>query len=194
MLRSRQPQMSGARDPLTVNIPGPAGKLEATLTHADAGNGQFAVLCHPHPLYGGNMHDAVLAVLESALVASGRSCLRFNFRGAGLSDGDYSGGEGEAADLEAAIAWLEAEHHPASLVLGGYSFGAHVVWRCLDAARPERVLLIAPPVGLMDFSARTPSAPVDVFSGDDDDYVDLAALASLEGAVTHVIEGANHFF
>jgi alpha/beta superfamily hydrolase len=177
-----------------MDIPGPAGALEAQLDRSDSDGGAFAVLCHPHPQYGGSMHDAVLATLAGALLDAGVSCLRFNFRGVGNSEGRSSGGSAEAEDLLAAAAWLRAEHSPERLWLGGYSFGASMVWQAAAAINPERLLLIAPPVGAMPFAEQSLNADIDVFAGDRDDYVDFAQLDRLRGARVHQLAGADHFF
>ena len=178
-----------------MHIPGPAGALVARFDAAAEPGRASAVLCHPHPLYGGTLEDAVLDCLAQVLLANGVDCLRFNFRGAGGSEGSHDHGHGEVEDLLAAIAWLQTEHGADHLWLGGYSFGANVVWQSLDRApAPERVLLVAPPVGMMDFPPRRVGCPVDVFIGDADDFADLDALAAWEGVTSHVIAGANHFF
>jgi uncharacterized protein len=181
-----------------VNIPGPAGALQAQLTistrTASAPAAPWAILCHPHPQYGGNMHDMVLASLEAALLAAGVSCLRFNFRGVGGSEGAYGGGAGEVEDLVAVVNWLQREHSPTQLWLGGYSFGAFVVWQAISRLDPARVLLVAPPVGMMSFEPLAATAAVDIFAGDQDDFVDLQQLASLRGTRQHLLPGADHFF
>jgi len=178
-----------------LNIPSPAGSLEAWLERPATPSGTCAVLCHPHPLYGGNMHDGVLDCLAGALLGAGVTCLRFNFRGVGASTGSYAGGDGEIDDLLAAIDWVNASERPGALWLGGYSFGAHVVWESLaSGAAPERVLLVAPPVGRIPFTNRQPGCRVDVFAGDRDEFVDQAVLAGWEGVDTHLIAGADHFF
>jgi len=177
-----------------MHIPGPSGVLEAELTTTADASGCFAVLCHPHPLYGGSMDDDVVGALEAVLLATGVACLRFNFRGVGESEGGYDGGAGELDDLFAVVAWLRAEHAPPHLWLGGYSFGASVVWRGLAELHPDRALLIAPPTRVMDFGSADPAVPVDAFFGSEDDYVDPEALASRVNVRGHVIDGANHFF
>jgi alpha/beta superfamily hydrolase len=190
-----------------VNIPSPAGVLQADLQRppaldgaaesgiAQAPTGTVAVLCHPHPLYGGNMHDAVLDCLASALLAAGVTCLRFNFRGVGASSGRHDGGAGEVDDLLAAIAWLVASEQPQHLWLGGYSFGSHVVWESLGrGSAPDRLLLVAPPVGRMPFASRHLDCPADVFAGDADEFADQALLATWAGINLHLIKGADHFF
>ncbi len=178
-----------------MDIPGPAGALEACLDVASGPVRAHAVLCHPHPLYGGTMNDAVLDCLAQTLLASGVSCLRFNFRGVGNSEGRYDGNGGEIEDLRAAVGWLQSEHSPSQLWLGGYSFGANVVWQSLTSLpEPDRVLLVAPPVGSMAFPELHLSCPVDIFIGDADEFARQDVLAAWQGIRSHVIVGANHFF
>ena len=180
---------------MSIQIPGPAGPLEAMLTHAPANNNSYAVLCHPHPQFGGTMHDAVLDIAQRALLATGTHCLRFNFRGVGASAGVHDTGKGEADDVSAAVGWVREEHAPTQMILAGYSFGAAMAWQALDRIEePDQVILIAPPVGLMALPQRSPQCPVDVVAGDADQYLDAAALAAWQGITPHIIEGANHFF
>ncbi len=180
---------------MNVDIPGPAGALEAHLVITAEAPSTFAILCHPHPQYGGNMFDAVLDVLAEACQRRGVATLRFNFRGVGASDGEFDNGDGEAADLRAVVSWLHAQHDVKELWLGGYSFGANVVWKVLPLIdAPQRVLLVAPPVGFMEFDNYRPPCPVDVFAGDADEFIDNEALAGWQDVESHVITGANHFF
>ena len=108
---------------MQVQFPGPSGSLEGEIIEALDADGSFAVLCHPHPQYGGNMDDEVLDICSQVFVQHGVSVLKFNFRGVGASDGSYSGGHAETEDLLAAVDWLRQAHSPESLWLGGYSFG-----------------------------------------------------------------------
>ena len=180
---------------MQVQFPGPCGALEGEIIPAPAASGRFAVLCHPHPQYGGNMTDAVLDVCAEVLAEHGVNVLKFNFRGVGKSAGSYSEGHAETADLVAAVDWLRQTNAIKSMWLAGYSFGANMVWRALDEVHPlERVLLIAPPVGHMEFTPRELSCPVEVFVGDADSFVDLGALNSWAGVRSHIIPGADHFF
>jgi alpha/beta superfamily hydrolase len=180
---------------MRVDVPGPAGILQAELSESAPVNGRYAVLCHPHPQYGGSMHDTVLDILARVFESHGVACLRFNFRGVGASTGSHDGNGGEVDDLLAAIDWLNAEHAPEGLTLAGYSFGANMIWRALDSLdTPQRVVLVAPPVGLMEFAPRELGCPVDVFVGDVDEFVDARALAAWEGVRIHTIPGADHFF
>lgn len=178
-----------------MKIPGPAGSLEAHYREGSARPPLLAVLCHPHPQYGGRMDDAVLGVLARVLDDAGASVLRFNFRGVGASEGRFDGGAGETDDLLAAAAWLRARHPDGALWAGGYSFGAWVTWRALgQGLAAARAVLLAPPVGPMEFAALASDLPVDVVSGDADDFIDPAALARWPGIRHHTVDGADHFF
>lgn len=180
-----------------TTISGPAGALEARV---EAGGGdRWAILCHPHPLYGGSMHDAVLDTVAAVLAEQDIGRVRFNFRGVGASDGHYDEGRGEAEDLVAVRDWLAAEHAPEELWLGGYSFGSSVVWRA-RARIPEarRTMLIAPPVGAMDFAAPDDAlaAQVTIVAGTEDAFVDLAVLRQWSAGRCEIrtVDGADHFF
>ncbi|MBX3706160.1 MAG: alpha/beta hydrolase [Pseudomonadales bacterium] len=178
-----------------MRIPSSQGHLEARLDRPTEPAGIAAVLCHPHPLYGGSLHDGVLDHAARALLGCGVSCLRFNFRGVGASDGRFDGGDGETDDLMDAVAWLRANETPRQLWLAGYSFGAHVVWQALGrGGEADRVLLVAPPVGRMAFAVRRLACPVDVFAGDADEFIDQQALAAWDGVNVHLLAGADHFF
>ena len=175
-------------------IPGPAGALEALLRTPVVPGSNLAILCHPHPLYGGSLHDAVLRLVGQTLDEFGMNFLKFNFRGVGASEGDFDSGRGEAEDLLAVVDWARGQGVK-SLWLGGYSFGAHVVCKALpQVPDAERVLLVAPPTAAMVISEPATSCTVDVFAGERDDFVDLDNLGDWHDARIHVIAGADHFF
>ena len=175
-------------------IDGPAGRLEAVLEKPIEPGSTVAILCHPHPLYGGSLHDAVLGLVTEALADAGVNSLRFNFRGVGESQGSFDEGRGEVDDLLAVIGWAQGEGAGA-IWLAGYSFGAHIVCRALaQAPEPARLLLVAPPTAVMEVAMPSPPCPLDVFVGDGDEYVDQTALSHWPGAQTHLIAGADHFF
>ena len=180
-----------------MEVQGPAGALELKLDDPPSPDGRIAVLCHPHPQYGGNMDDGVLQCLVDALVGVGIGCLRFNFRGVGRSAGSTGDGAGELDDLCAVIDWLNSTRPARSVWLGGYSFGANIAWRGLARGiDAERLLLLAPPIGTMDF-AELDSCKVDVFAGDADQYIDhklLDAFVASTQITLHVLAGADHFF
>ncbi len=182
-----------------VTIPGPAGAIEASIGDGADPEGAIALLCHPHPQYGGTMHDAVLDTAEKALAPAIRASLRFNFRGVGGSDGAFDGGDGEVDDVAAAADYLSSEFPGARLWLVGYSFGAAMVWRARTRLDAERIVLIAPPMGAMKFdsdSART--TRIDAVYGDADEFIDADATkawsASQPNAHLHIIPGCDHFF
>ena len=177
-----------------MEIPGPAGPLQAQHDSASNPAGITAVLCHPHPQYGGSMYDGVLQTAAEVLLANGVDCLRFNFRGVGGSAGHYDNGEGEAADLLAVADWVRANYPDHLQWWLGYSFGAAMVWRALQTQQPVRAVLIAPPVGMLDFSGTEVDVPIDAIAGDRDDFVDTSKLNTLPGVTAHIIPGADHFF
>lgn len=179
----------------SLTIEGSAGSLEATLTGNEGEPAShLAVLCHPHPLYGGSMDDFVLGILADALIRRGVTVLRFNFRGAGASEGTYDGAGGEVEDLRAVLNWVRGNHAEPGLLLGGYSFGAAVASEALAESGACHAFLIAPPVGNLATNEPDGSIPVDVFAGDQDAFIDHAALARWGQARIHLIDGADHFF
>jgi alpha/beta superfamily hydrolase len=188
-----------------VTIPGIDGgpSLEGML-RAPPGALRAVVLCHPHPLYGGTMHSAVVLaiakMLASAMPAESAS-LRFNFRGVGASGGVYEGGRGEPDDARAAIRYLRERCPGSKTSVCGYSFGS---WVGLRAAAleggVERVALVAPAVRIFDFvtsDAQAFSGRLAIFAGTEDEFCapdEAAELARSLGASLHMFEGADHFF
>ena len=177
-----------------LSIPGPCGVLDAELSRCTSENAGLAVLCHPHPLYGGSRHDAVLACAAGVLEALDFDVLRFDFRGVGRSAGSIQGDGSEVDDLLAVVDWARQELKPPTLWVGGYSFGAAIAWRACRSVSVDRLLLIAPPVGRMDFEQYEPGIPVHAFVGGLDDFVDPSALAQLPGVRVVTLPGADHFF
>ncbi len=165
---------------VTFLLPGPAGALEVTTSPADAGSDAVrgvAVICHPHPLHGGTMHNKVVTIVERSLRELGLACVRFNFRGVGHSAGSHDEGRGEADDLAAVVAWARAASPGDALWLAGFSFGSYIT---LAAAKPldaAALISIAPPVGRWDFeSIELPDCPWLVVQGEEDEIVDPAAV------------------
>ena len=190
--------------PRDVSIEGPEGMLEGVLLIAERDSGKAAVLCHPHPNFGGSMHDVVLDVLSGVLLSHGIHCLRFNFRGVGASAGGYDGGTGESEDTLAAVRWLNDELTPEGLWLAGYSFGAMTAWRASAPAQAqdiplEQIVLVAP-VARMGLDKHSGAdIPLCVAVGDCDEFTDAQALTPWTESLaneTKLIEivGANHFF
>jgi uncharacterized protein len=109
-------------------LDGPAGKLEALLEEPeDRSPDEAALLCHPHPLYGGTMHNKVVYRAARALRRRGSVVLRFNFRGVNRSQGLHAEGVGEVEDARAALGWLRERYPDLPYALAGFSFGARVV-------------------------------------------------------------------
>jgi alpha/beta superfamily hydrolase len=131
-------------------IDGPAGRLEALLNGGSADATHAAVVCHPHPMFGGTLHNKVVFHTMKALNHFGFPVLRFNFRGAGLSEGEHAHGAGEVEDVRAALDWIEGEYS-LPIVFAGFSFGAAVGMR---AACPDPRVTALIGLGL-------PATPVD---------------------------------
>lgn len=128
-------------------IDGPGGQLELKVSYPQSPETiPYAVICHPHPLYGGNMDNKVVYTLAKTLNALGIGVIRFNFRGVGKSTGEYADGEGEIQDLQAVTAWLHTEYAPRQLWLAGYSFGGYIALRAQQLLKAERLILVAPAV------------------------------------------------
>lgn len=192
-------------------LDGPAGRLEALL-NAGAENATYAALvCHPHPLFGGTLHNKVVFHTMKALNRFGFPVLRFNFRGTGLSQGEYDHGVGEVEDVRAGLDWLEAEFH-LPLIFAGFSFGAAVGLRaaCTDGRVRAAIgvgIPVAPEIAdtgedprVYDFDfLRDCTKPKLFVSGARDRFGPRARLEALMASVPEpkklvVIEGADHFF
>lgn len=186
-------------------LDGPAGRLEALLNQGTEGASQAALVCHPHPLYGGTFHNKVVFHAMKALNSFGYPVLRFNFRGVGMSQGTHDNGLGEVDDVRAALAWLDAEFN-LPIVLAGFSFGAAVGLRaaCPDA-RVDAVIGLGIPVlpadeREYDFNfLRTCNKPKLLVSGTRDEFGPRARLEQLVQTLPQpkklvLIEAADHFF
>jgi uncharacterized protein len=111
-------------------LPGPAGRLEAVLEEPDEGEpGEAALVCHPHPQYGGTMHNKVVYRMARGLRRAQAAVLRFNYRGVNLSEGEYAYGEGELEDARAALLYLRRQYPDLPSTLAGFSFGARIALR-----------------------------------------------------------------
>ena len=125
-------------------IEGPGGQLEAILEEPEEGNPREACLvCHPHPLYGGTMHNKVVHRIARGLRTSGSVVLRFNFRGVGRSAGKHDEGRGEVEDARAALDWLRLRYPEIPYALAGFSFGSRVIFRlgcALKNPNPARLI------------------------------------------------------
>jgi uncharacterized protein len=186
-------------------LDGPAGRLEALLNTGTENATHAAVVCHPHPLFGGTLHNKVVFNAMKALNGFGFPVLRFNFRGTGLSEGVHDKGHGEEDDVRTALDWLDHEFH-LPLIFCGFSFGAAVGLSvaCPDA-RAKAVIGLGTPVAPVDgrayeFSCLESCAkPKLLVSGDRDQYGSRAQLEKLTASLCDpkklvIIEGGDHFF
>jgi alpha/beta superfamily hydrolase len=184
------------------HIAGPAGALESLLEEPDHREPRMvAVLCHPHPLYGGTMHNKVVYRMARGLRRAGITVLRFNFRGVGTSEGEHAHLEGEIEDARAALAWLGARYPDMPHALAGFSFGSRVITRLGCATRDATFLMAAGfPTrwGTPDYLENCPSHKVFIQSTNDQ-YGPRAELEAMYQRFAapkelHWIESSDHFF
>ncbi len=182
-------------------LPGPAGMLEAVLTYSalpDAAS-PIAVVCHPHPLYGGTLSNKVVHMVAKAFGELGAVTLRFNFRGVGRSDGQFDHGVGEVRDMLAVVGWLRGRFVQSPLWLAGFSFGAFVAWSGYRRAGAQRLLLVAPPVEMFEFGRDVVDVPWMVIQGCADEVVDADGVSRWVAQQARppryeCIDDAGHFF
>jgi alpha/beta superfamily hydrolase len=186
-------------------LEGPAGRLEALLNQGAENAAHAALVCHPHPLYGGAFHNKVVFHTMKALNSFGFPVLRFNFRGTGMSHGAHDNGRGEVDDVRAALDWLDAEFH-LPMIFAGFSFGAAIGLRaaCPDS-RVDCVIGLGLPLLPTDDRSydldflRTCSKPKLFVSGTRDQFGPRARLEQLVQTLPEpkklvLIEAADHFF
>jgi len=183
-------------------LKGPEGRLEAMLWTASVAEPEFvAVVCHPHPLYGGTLHNKVVYRAAKALHQCGASVLRFNFRGVEQSEGVHDRGIGEQADVRAALDYLSEEFPGKPVVLAGFSFGSWVGLRvgCEDA-RVAKLIGLGLPADNVDFSyLRSCAKPKLIIQGGADQFGSRANIEAVfkdfpEPKRLVIVEGADHFF
>ena len=182
-------------------LAGPAGRLEALLEEPDETASGMALVCHPHPQHGGTMHNKVVFQAAKALDSLGIAVLRFNFRGAGLSEGAHDKGNSEVDDVRAALEFMTGEFAGTPLLVAGFSFGCWVGLRagCEDA-RVEKLIGIGAPVNSSDFSYLSKCTKPKLFvHGANDEFGDVERVRRLvtslpgENELT-VVNGVDHFF
>jgi alpha/beta superfamily hydrolase len=179
-------------------IPAPHGRLEAI--HQGQGRDRVAVVLHPHPLYGGTMHNPVVYAAAHGLDDAGFETLRINFRGVGESTGEHDEGRGEVEDARAALDFLLAARAdaPAEVVVAGYSFGAAVALRLASSdPRVTRVIAIATPASTAgDAALASAGVPRLFLHGERDELAPLARLRERLPAGADEIRtlSTDHFF
>ncbi|MGC2330436.1 MAG: alpha/beta fold hydrolase [Candidatus Acidiferrales bacterium] len=185
-------------------LTGPAGRLEATLWTSSAANPDFvAVVCHPHPLFSGTMHNKVVYQTAKTLHDRGATVLRFDFRGAGLSEGQHDNGRGEQDDVRAALDYLATEFPGKPILLAGFSFGSAVGLRvgCGDG-RVDKLIGLGLPVDSVgaDLSfLRACVKPKLVIQGGNDRFGSRMNIEALFATLPEpkrlaIVDGADHFF
>jgi alpha/beta superfamily hydrolase len=199
---SEQPAaFPAASGPLLLR--GPAGRIEALAgvpAAADARRG-VALICHPHPLHGGTMHNKVVSMLERSLLELGLHTLRFNFGGVGESEGVHDDGDGETVDAIALGEWLVRVRPGDVLWLCGFSFGSMVAARAARHLPAKFLVGIAPPIGKYPVFDALPAlaCPWLIVQGEDDDIVepqvvfDFVARAADPPMLVRM-PGTGHFF
>jgi uncharacterized protein len=193
----------------SLSLTGPAGRLETLLNAGSPTATHAAVVCHPHPLFGGTLHNKVVFHAMKALNSFGFPVLRFNFRGTGLSEGEHANGVGEIDDVRAALDWIETEF-ALPIVFSGFSFGAAVGLRAAynDDRIPALIALGLPAVPVADRKddrvydyefLRTSAKPKLFVSGSRDQFAPPGKLEALvytfaEPKKLVRIEAGDHFF
>ena len=195
--------MSSSHDSRNFFLNGPAGRLEAILWTPSSGTRPplAAVVCHPHPLFGGTMHNKVVYQVAKSLDALGIPVVRFNFRGAGLSEGEHDRGLGEQNDVRAALDFLSGESSSVPLLVAGFSFGCVAGLRagCEDA-RVSQLIGLGLPVNSTDVSFLSRCSKPKLFvHGSDDEYGAIEKVKTLVASLPgenhlFVVEAAEHFF
>ena len=191
-------------------LEGPAGRLEALLNAGTENATHAALVCHPHPLFGGTLHNKVVFHAMKALNSFGFPVLRFNFRGTGLSQGEHDRGGGEVEDVRTALDWLDSEFHR-PLIFTGFSFGAAVGLRAACADHRVRAAIgLGVPVVPVAADAEEPrvytyeflqecTKPKLFVSGARDQFGPRTQLEAMVASVPEpkklvLIEGGDHFF
>jgi hypothetical protein len=193
----------------SLSIAGLSGRLEALLNAGSPTATHAAVVCHPHPLFGGTLHNKVVFHAMKALNSFGFPVLRFNFRGTGLSEGVHAHGVGEVEDVRAALDWIETEF-ALPIIFAGFSFGAAVGLRAAynDDRIPALIALGLPAVPVADRKddrvydydfLRTSTKPKLFVSGSRDQFAPPGKLEALVDTFSEPkklvrIEAADHFF
>jgi alpha/beta superfamily hydrolase len=184
-----------------MTIPSGGLFLEALF---DEGSGiDAAIICHPHPLYGGSMDNNVVSVLQRTLRNWGWGTLRFNFRGVGGSTGQHQGAQGDVEDLLAISQYLRQQGIK-DIHLAGYSYGVWIGLRAMkQGLRPNSAILVSPPLDFLDFKdLEPPSCPCLITVGDRDDFCAVDSLMKWASAqpdlerktLTEILPRCDHFY
>ena len=158
----------------------------------------MAILCHPHPSYGGNMDDLVLAEARACCEKLCIPHVRFNFRGVGASEGRHDSSDaeynGEVEDLKAVLSWTRTEFRSERVIGIGYSFGSFIINRGDKLNLFDKSVLIAPPNVSMSFIFDNPERPCDIVYGEKDTYIDPKKFPSQAKLHIKAVKDGDHFF
>lgn len=194
---------------MSKTITGKAGNLEVRLAlpgeknnqkqQSTSENNRWVVLSHPHPQFGGTMNNKVVTTMERTFQSLGYGTLAYNFRGVGLSEGDYDGGEGEQSDLVTVVNWLKENHDVEHLTLAGFSFGGYVCLKQCSALKADAICTVAPAIGLYDFSDVNVQVPWTLIQGGEDEVIsshEVLEWAMRQGRSPSIYyrSQASHFF
>ena len=185
-------------------IPGSHGELEAIIREPKTDRHGVAVVCHPHPLGGGTMHNKVVYRVASGLVDAGLATVRFNFRGVGNSTGVHDEGAGERDDVRDVLEFMANQYPDEDITLAGFSFGSRVGTEvALDDNRVVRLISVGTPIDKYhdyDF-LETLAKPILFVHGDNDEFgsvenlgVLVAKVSAVTDTETVVFENCGHFF
>ncbi len=181
---------------------GPAGMLECAtdVPEPDCERPATIIICHPHPLHGGTMHNKVVTILERSMRELGLRTVRFNFRGVGKSEGEHDDGYGETDDLFTVAEWVRRTRPEDSLWLGGFSFGSYITLRAALNLDIGQLISIAPPADRYPFdNLQHPACPWLIIQGDEDDVVNIDSIRTWVDSIEPlpvlvVMKEAGHFF
>lgn len=189
-----------------ITFSGPSGRIEARYKKQSMPTAPIIIFFHPHPEHGGTMNNRIIYTMFHTFAKRGFTCLRFNFRGIGKSQGAFSGGDGELVDAACALDWLQDNNELSEDVwVAGFSFGAWIAMQIL-MRRPEvkQFVCVAPPTTMFDFSflAPCPTGGL-ILQGEDDKIapaqetqklVEKLQTQSKSEIAYHCLKGADHFF
>ncbi len=183
-------------------LDGAAGKIEALLEEPETAPAREACLvCHPHPLYGGTMHNKVVYRMARGLRRSGSIVLRFNFRGVGRSQGVHAHGDGELDDARMLMDWLRSRYPALPYAVAGFSFGSRVALRLgCSLSGTRRVIAVGLPSrsNSLDYvkTCTTPKLFIQSTHDEHGPRPELEALYSdfSEPKQLYWAEAADHFF
>ncbi|MDO8991219.1 MAG: alpha/beta fold hydrolase [Sideroxyarcus sp.] len=178
------------------SITGPAGNIEGLAHLPSEAPRAIAIVAHPLPIMGGTMENKVAVTLAKTFAELGCATLRFNFRGVGASEGEFTGGDGEEQDMVAVVEYAREQFgDELSLLLSGFSFGGYVAARAANLLHPQHLVLAAPAVGRFAMPAVSPDTLI--IHGELDDVVPLADVfewARPQHLPVIVLPQAEHFF